>query len=1030
MKGITTSKISLIIPLLITICIFGFPAYAKYSSGNGTADDPYQIASIEDLILLGKSPADYDKSFILTSDINLDPNLPGGKVFEKAIIAPDNNDENYRFQGTPFYGEFDGNSHKISHLTITGGSYLGLFGQLGSGAKISNLGLVDVNITGSNDYVGGLVGTNSGNVTRCYSTGVVNGDGHVGGLVGKNYGHVIVCYSTGMVSGNRCVGGLVGSNDGRVLNCYSTDSVSGKQFVGGLVGENDGHVMVCYSTATVSGTGGCVGGLVGRNWGSIISSYSTGKDSGNNNVGGLVGRNYGNITTSFWDIVTSGQPSSAGGTGKTTAEMQTKSTFLDAGWDFVGEVWNGTCDYWQMSQGDYPKLHYHADESPVIPEGLGTSEEPYLIRDVHDLGTVWYKPTACYRLENSVDLSGITWPMAVIPWFDGTFDGNGYVISNLTIRGGGLLGMCGQLASEAKISNLGLEDVYVNGTDSFVGGLVGSSRGNINTSYSTGEVNGDGYVGGLVGSSRGYITTSYSTGEVNGDGYYVGGLVGRNWDSMTTCYSTGMVSGNRYVGGLVGSNSGGITTSYSIGEVNGDYDVGGLVGENDGHVIVCYSTGMVSGSRCVGGLVGSNNGCVLNCYSTDSVSGKQFVGGLVGSNHEGCVSRCYSTGTVSGNRWGIGGLVGRGNPGLATYCLWDIQTSRQTTSDGGIAKTTTEMQTAATFLEAGWDFIEETKNGTEDIWWILEGQDYPRLIWEFSEGLLLRSLLAFCPEPPDGATGVARRLILRWSPGVSALRHDIYLGEDEDVVKNATIESHGVYRGRQTGDVTSYDPGKLELDTTYYWRIDEVKETDPNSPWKGPVWSFTTGDFIVVDDFESYNDLDVDIECTRIYCAWIDGYEDPNNGSIVGYFDAPYTERTIVHSGRQSMPLFYDNSGPANYSEATMTLTSLRDWTEEGVGVLLLWFYGDPNNAPETMYIALTNYYKGPMAVVHHDNPNATQIGNWTEWAIDLQEFADQDLNITNVNSITIGFGNRTNPVAGGAGLVFFDDIHLYRSTP
>ena len=688
MKGITTSKISLIIPLLITICIFCFPAYAKYSSGNGTADDPYQIASIEDLILLGKSPADYDKNFILTSDINLDPNLPGGKFFEKAIIAPDNNDENYRFQGTPFSGEFDGNNHKISHLTITGGSYLGLFGQLGSGAKISNLGLVDVNITGSDDYVGGLVGTNSGNVTRCYSTGEVNGDGHVGGLVGKNYGHVRVCYSTGMVSGNR------------------------------------------------------------------------------------------------------------------------------------------------------------------------------------------------------------------------------------------------------------------------------------------------------------------------------------------------------YVGGLVGSNSGGITTSYSIGEVNGDYDVGGLVGENDGHVMVCYSTGMVSGSRCVGGLVGSNNGCVLNCYSTDSVSGKQFVGGLVGSNHEGCVSRCYSTGTVSGNRWGIGGLVGRGNPGLATYCLWDIQTSRQTTSDGGIAKTTTEMQTAATFLEAGWDFIEETKNGTEDIWWILEGQDYPRLIWEFSEGLLLRSLLAFCPEPPDGATGVARRLILRWSPGVSALRHDIYLGEDEEVVRNATIESHGVYRGRQTGDVTSYEPGKLELDTTYYWRIDEVKETDPDSPWKGPVWNFTTGDFIVVDDFESYNDLGVGIECTRIYCAWIDGYEDPNNGSIVGYFDAPSTERTIVHSGRQSMPLFYDNSGPANYSEATMTLTSLRDWTEEGVGVLLLWFYGDPNNAPETMYIALTNYYKGPMAVDRHDNPNATQIGNWTEWAIDLQEFADQDLNITNVNSITIGFGNRTNPVAGGAGLVFFDDIHLYRSTP
>jgi len=330
--------------------IFSLNAVAqrKYGGGTGEPNDPYQIATAEDLMLLGETPEDYDKHFILTADIDLDPNLPGRRIFDRAVIAPDVNDAEHWFQGSPFTGTFDGDNHTISHLTITGGGDLGLFGRTGSGAKISNLGLeaVDVNGTG-----------------WC-----------VGGLVGWNFGSITTSYSTGSVSGGYCVGGLVGHNsEGSITSCYSTGTVSGKDSVGGLVGESCGVpapsiITASYSTGSVIGDDD-VGGLVGSNggWfgmGSITNSYSTGAVSGDRSVGGLVGRNLedkGSITSSFWDIQTSGQTESAGGVGKATNEMQTAGTFLDAGWDFVGETANGTEDIWWILEGkDYPRLWWEA----------------------------------------------------------------------------------------------------------------------------------------------------------------------------------------------------------------------------------------------------------------------------------------------------------------------------------------------------------------------------------------------------------------------------------------------------------------------------------------------------------------------------------------------------------------------------------------------------------------------------------------------------------------------------------------------
>ncbi len=143
-------------------------APCKYTGGSGTANDLYQIATAADLIALGETPEDYDKHFILTADIDLDPNLPGRKVFDKAVIGS---------YADPFTGVFDGNDQAISNMTIEGGGYLGLFEMLGSEAEVKNLGLVDVNITGSGEHVGGIAGNNrGGSITTCYCTGSVTGD--------------------------------------------------------------------------------------------------------------------------------------------------------------------------------------------------------------------------------------------------------------------------------------------------------------------------------------------------------------------------------------------------------------------------------------------------------------------------------------------------------------------------------------------------------------------------------------------------------------------------------------------------------------------------------------------------------------------------------------------------------------------------------------------------------------------------------------------------------------------------------------
>jgi len=520
-----------------------------------------------------------------------------------------------------------------------------------------------------------------------------------------------------------------------------------------------------------------VGGLVGLNYGGISTSYSTGSVSGNSDVGGLVGYDYyGIIITSFWDIESSGQATSAGGTGLTTAEMQDPITFMAEGWDFICQP-DGPHDIWAEPEGGgYPVLFWQVPPEFGLPDfagGKGEPNDPYLISTAEELNSIGHNPRLMkshFKLTDDIDLDPNlpgrkVFDEAVIAsleflagWygfggipFTGVFDGNGHTISNLMIEGesylglfgflGDCLGLFGFLGDGAEVKDLGLVDVNITGSDYYfghVGGLVGDNYyGSITTCYCTGTVTGNNDVGGLVGMNYGSITTSYSTCTVIGR-FNVGGLVGDNGGSITSSYSTGMVTGSECIGGLVGENyEGSITTSYSTGTVIGtSWEVGGLVGYNSGSVTGSYSTSAVRGSENVGGLVGMHYGAITNCYSIGGVSGTTDVGGLVGSYNDGIITNCYSVGRVTGTT-NIGGLIGRREEYFTMmWCFWDIQTSDNTSgvgiggSYGIFGKTTAEMQTQSTFTGAGWDFVDETENDTEDIWWILEGKDYPRLWWE------------------------------------------------------------------------------------------------------------------------------------------------------------------------------------------------------------------------------------------------------------------------------------------------------------
>ena len=266
------------------------------------------------------------------------------------------------------------------------------------------------------------------------------------------------------------------------------------------------------------------------------------------------------------------------------------------------------------------------------------------------------------------------------------------------------------------------------------------------------------------------------------------------------------------------------------------------------------------------------------------------------------------------------------------------------------------------------------------------------------------------PSPASGATGVDVDVTLGWHAGREAATHDVYVSADEQAVIDGTAPVATVTEA-------SYGPLALDLGKTYYWRVDEVNEVETPSTWESVIWSFTTTDHLIVEDFESYNDLNPDDpESKRIFFTWIDGLGTTTNGSVVGYDNAPFCEQTIVHGDKQSMPFFYNNTGGAAYSEAERTFAASQDWTTYGIQTLALYFHGAVGNTGQ-MYVKINGIK------VSYDGDATNLMRTWWHlWNIDLPSVGT---NLQNVTTLSIGIDGN-----GASGTLYFDDIGLYALAP
>ncbi|MDS1314011.1 GLUG motif-containing protein [Aliarcobacter butzleri] len=559
-----------------------------------------------------------------------------------------------------FTGTFDGKGFTISNLYINRNiDFVGLFGYT-SGSTIKNIGLVNVNITGSQN-VGGLVGMNSNNsqIENSYVTGNVSGGNYsynIGGFVGYNNNSQIKnSYFTGSVTGSQNVGGLVGmnSNNSQIENSYALGLVSGFWYVGGLVGWNDNYSKIenSYVNGNVNGNNS-VGGLVGLNYNNsqIKNSYVSGNVNGNNSVGGLLGWNEGTITNSWYDNETNSASMADSGYGILKNNIVIALKNASSEWETDSSKGRG---YGIDGLTALPFLKNVTKLSNTLfQDGLGTSAKPYTITNWTQLQNInnsniltknYYfnllndlsNQTSDYtNLASSTANGGLGWDSIGYNSsnaFNGVFDGKGFTISDLYINrpNQDYIGLFG--ITNSGIKNLGLVDV---------------------------DITGKHQVGGLVG-------------------YY--------------------------------SYGGTIENSYFTGTVTGDTNIGGLVGFNGGGTIInSYFSGNVTGSSQVGGLSGLHQGGTIeNSYAIGEVRGNDYVGGLVGRHYLGTVKNSYASGLVSGNS-NIGGLIGYSDNGTIQNSFYDKTKNPNFDNALGTGKTTQEMSYGGTFKNASWDIIADS----------------------------------------------------------------------------------------------------------------------------------------------------------------------------------------------------------------------------------------------------------------------------------------------------------------------------------
>ncbi len=725
------------------VCSVGFGYDWATNPGAGTEDDPYQISTAEQLMSIGSDPNLLDRAFVLMNNIDLDPALPGRRVFDTAVIAPDLKPDSPHYSPTfeyfEFRGRFDGNGYEILNLTIVkyddpysrAVNYIGLFGSIGKKGIVKNLVLSGGSVMGDNK-TGAIAGQNDGLIINCSSDLSVAGNEATGGLVGYCYGYILKSFCTGSVFGVITVGGISGGG-GTISNCYSSGTVQGNSSeflgkfltncVGGIAG---GWAVInnCYSTSLVTANIDRAGGLIGYGR-YVVNSYATCGGTGQSNVAGLMGHSFDFLPINSYFLAASDGGGSDNGYGSclTDSEMRLQSSF--AGWDFYGNNVDGMKQNWQMAAGGgYPELAVFTNPVPAALAGSGTKADPYQIGTAGELSGVWWYPVdSCFRLENEINLAGMTWHVPVVEIINGVFDGNGYAIRN--VQGSGIFG---SIWKNGIVKNLSVENAILANS-----GLADYNLGLIDHCSITGTVTGDSIlsIGGLVNTNDGAILNSFSEADVTGE-IFVGGLAGLNNGAIWNCYATGDVTEELY----------------------GDDDdsAGGLVGWNGGSVRNCFANGDVTGTDYVGGLVGKNRGTVSVCYASGLVDGVGELGGLVGGS-----SGNYEQGQV-----------------VRSYYL--IQPYHHYDNYIGESSTDSEMRMQESFVR--WDFAGESENGTNETWQMPAGGGYPELAM-FHRSVPVPLSGGGTEGDPYAITSAAELGMIPWYPLGSCfeLKSDIDLAE-------------------------------------------------------------------------------------------------------------------------------------------------------------------------------------------------------------------------------------------------------------
>lgn len=730
----------------------GFAASEAFTAGDGSAENPYVITTLEQLNTVRN---DLDAHYRLGADI------------EAMETAEWNQGDGFEPIGgdaaaAEFTGEFDGAGHVIRGLTIQRPSTdtVGLFGKIGAEGLVKQLGMEEVNILGQS-YTGGIAGRIEGTIEHSYTTGSVEGrSGLIGGLAGYAgiQSKVTHSFSTAAVSGaGNYIGGLTGRSDGLISDSYATGSVSGQSYVGGLAGINEaGEIYRSYAAGDVHASQGQAGGLLGYNLNAMVSNtYAIGSVSGSSAIGGLVGMtDYGYISRSYaaGNVMPSGSSggligSNNGGVTKESYwDIDTTNQTFACGFNDYGTCEaNGLTTAHALRMVGYSSLDFTNDW--YLLEG---STRPFLrsewsaeIRNAHQLQLMDLDVTANYSLAQNIDFGSIftdgsrsdMWAtgggnglgfepigsQAEGRHFSGTLDGQGHTITGLYLNRNDMenTGMFSYISGN--VYDLRLKDSAITGGER-TGMLAGENgpEGEIKAVVASGVINGTDNTGGLVGSNQGTISDSGSDSTVNGN-QLVGGLIGQNASGSVTesVYALGSVNGSTSVGGLTGSNSGEVRHAYAAASVSGSlYNIGGLIGLNDfgGQIDQSFASGSVAGLDFVGGLAGKNemSGKVSQAYATGAVQGNIEVGGLVGRN-VGAVAQAYAVGSVTGNG-SFGGLVGRNLSGSISASYYNLETMGH--SDGGEARMTSAMKQRPTY-GSEWDF--------DAIWRIQEGKTYPTL---------------------------------------------------------------------------------------------------------------------------------------------------------------------------------------------------------------------------------------------------------------------------------------------------------------